>query len=106
MKEQFIPYELAVKLKEIGFEENTLAEYDLNKELFFYNEMDGNTKTSCKAPLWQQAFDWFEEKHKLYSIIENVILDFGITDCRNNDIQIIKSISHESECKSKIEVAC
>lgn len=71
MKEQFIPYELALKLKEIGYDENVLAEYDLNKEFFFYSEMDGNTKLSCKAPLWQQAFEWFMMKDYFVNIVRD-----------------------------------
>ena len=63
IEEQFVPYEIALKLKQLGFDENVLAEFDSNKELLFYNDMDGNTILHCKAPLWQQAFDWFRERY-------------------------------------------
>ena len=63
IEEQFVPYEIALKLKQLGFDENVLAEFDSNKELLFYNDMAGNTILQCKAPLWQQAFDWFRERY-------------------------------------------
>lgn len=66
MEEQFIPYEQALKLKELGFKEECFG---------FYNNADGNAwikhliDSSIKdiytgdiqAPLWQQAFDWFRK---------------------------------------------
>ena len=114
MEEQFIPYELALKLKELGFDEecfgwwswingNTASFYSYpmsNKKMDEYNMSPKN----CSAPLWQQAFDWFELKHKLYSVIENVLLSFGIVDCRNNNTLIIKPIDHDDTYKSREEV--
>lgn len=46
MEKQFIPYNLALKLKELGF-----------------NEPCFKSSPELKYPLWQQAFDWFREKH-------------------------------------------
>jgi len=75
MEKQFIPSELAEKLKELGFNEPCIAMYFCGKfaiklqgtnkefETVINSEM---TKTLCAAPLWQQAFDWFREKHKLH----------------------------------------
>ena len=66
MKKEFVPYELAVKLKELGFDEECLSYY-FNKQLSF------GSKTSygevVEAPLYQQAFRWFREKYELYSTI-------------------------------------
>ena len=63
MEKEFVPYELAVKLKELGFDEECLSYY-FNKQLSF------GSKTSygevVEAPLYQQAFRWFREKYKLH----------------------------------------
>ena len=63
MNKEFIPYELAVKLKALGFDEECLSYY-FNKQLSF------GSKTAygevVEAPLYQQAFRWFREKYKLH----------------------------------------
>jgi hypothetical protein len=51
MKNEFVPYNIARDLKKIGFDEDCLAYY-----------MKGSHNTSCKAPLYQQAFRWFREE--------------------------------------------
>ena len=38
MEKEFIPYEQALALKELGFEEECLDFYDDNKELFYNHE--------------------------------------------------------------------
>lgn len=68
MKNQFVPYELAVKLKELGFYETCFARHRKGKfefqtlgKPYDYNSnpiVDGD----ISAPLWQQAFDWFREE--------------------------------------------
>ena len=63
MEKEFVPYELAVKLKKLGFDEECLSYY-FNKQLSF------GSKTSygevVEAPLFQQAFRWFREKYNLH----------------------------------------
>ena len=76
MEAEFISYEQALALKELGFDEPCFWWYDFEKELrkdrigvnsinskYFLN---GN---SCSAPTYSQAFRWFREKYGLdYSI--------------------------------------
>ena len=64
MKEQFVTYEIALKLKELGFDEECLGAYipDENN----YLEIGGifkECKSLIKAPLWQQAIDWLNSKN-------------------------------------------
>ena len=67
MEKEFVPYELAVKLKALGFDEECLSYY-FNKQLSF------GSKTSygevVEAPLYQQAFRWFREKHQIVCVID------------------------------------
>ena len=63
MNKEFIPYEQALELKELGFDEPCLATY--HKELYtiipIYAEY--TSQDVIKAPLYQQAFRWFRDKH-------------------------------------------
>lgn len=71
MEKQFVPYELAVKLKEFGFDEPCFAKYvedekEIHGQFFpikslkiYYTKYN---RSCVKAPLWQQAFDWFTSK--------------------------------------------
>lgn len=79
IEKQFVPYTLALKLKELGFDEECLGRYGMNsKKLFldakltFKNSADLYSDIPndwCNdfvaAPLWQQAFEWMSEKHEL-----------------------------------------
>ena len=74
MKKEFVPYELAVKLKELGFDEPCFVYYNRSNENkpaypnhgVTQNSLCGNGTT---APLYQQAFRWFREKYKLHTEI-------------------------------------
>ena len=70
MSKEFIPYEEAVALKELGFEEPTMASYsDKDRNLedgeFFQSPCDIQYVNVAQAPLYQQAFRWFREKYKI-----------------------------------------
>lgn len=74
MENQFVPYELAVKLKELGFDEECLYVRQKDCPEFLYTPTDyedypESVYTEVLIPLWQQAFDWFREKHDLHSVI-------------------------------------
>jgi hypothetical protein len=81
MEKEFVPYELAVKLKTLGFDEPCLGRY-YNEEFEFdpsaWNSLDVEHITS--APLFQQAFRWFREKGYLisFSSHDTSIHDFYI----------------------------
>lgn len=68
MEKEFVPFELAKKLKDLGFETKCLGYYcDENnfrgRFVLAYNEKQ--IDSMVQAPLWQQAFDWFESKYGL-----------------------------------------
>lgn len=82
MKHLFVPYELALKLKEKGFDEKCIAFYNW-KQTFNYMTIGlSNTDAllalaegTITAPLYQQVIDWFWEKHKI-----SVSADFQMWD--------------------------
>jgi hypothetical protein len=81
MNKEFVPYEQALALKELGFDEPCFGYYhicntDELKEIYecdyFFHEKSGNFNSNClllKAPLYQQAFRWFREKYGLWQIV-------------------------------------
>jgi hypothetical protein len=65
MKKEFVTYELALKLKELGFDEPCLAYYE-GVELTHGMLNDIGKKRYLQTPLFQQAFRWFREKYELF----------------------------------------
>lgn len=93
MREQFVPYEIAIKLKEKGFIDECMANYEIsltaqeneedgfsgpfgwkkgevnfNKAYFVNNSLfdfSNENWLMCAAPLWQQVIDWFRTKHNI-----------------------------------------
>lgn len=67
MEREFVPYELAVKMKELGFEQPCLGIYNPSSSINFlsFGQYNCQYPVSTLAPLWQQAFDWFREKHNM-----------------------------------------
>jgi hypothetical protein len=65
----FIPYEQALELKELGFDEPCLGAY-YQKELRIVHLESKPTQLDyiILAPLYQQAFRWFRENYKLSGI--------------------------------------
>jgi hypothetical protein len=66
MNKEFVSYEQALALKELGFDEPCMASRDMN-----------NDEGLIQIPLYQQAFRWFREKYKLDSSIALVANGYG-----------------------------
>ena len=69
MDKEFIPYEQALALKELGFDEPCMYIFDKQRNNLmcpiyglFENE---EPNRFLNAPLYQQAFRWFREKYGL-----------------------------------------
>jgi hypothetical protein len=69
MENEFIPYEQALALKELGFDEKCLGYFTKNSlELREPYPLCGKTYS---AILYQQAFRWFREKYGLEGQIKS-----------------------------------
>jgi len=91
MEKEFIPYEQALALKELGFDDPCLAGYNFkdrrNGQFTFPSARNPNTTSEPRvyindkkiigAPLYQQAFRWFREKYGLYSCINIFTKELG-----------------------------
>ena len=72
MNKEFVPYEEALELKALGFDEYCMEAcyYEFkdrgNSYMLLHTPDSYDSKEGVKAPLYQQAFRWFREKHKLH----------------------------------------
>lgn len=128
MQELFVPYELAVKLKELGFDEYCLCKYNASGDLVTigcYSDshpihLAVNQSDICEAhvlaPLYQQVFDWLCKRINLsttswsleftesgWDIIHVDKATYEIIDIFRNEAALNKLIKIvENETKSKI----
>lgn len=97
MTEQFVPFEVAVKMKELGFDERCLTSYDsdgklrsiwnispdyVEDEKYLENTPDKlycrnstNVNNYTAAPLWSQLFDYINSgayTHFKGNLVENI----------------------------------
>ena len=104
MVEQFVTYEIALKLKELGFDEQCICRYNayevLKHTISGTNpDMDDYVSSNkyddrLLAPLYQQVIDWFRDVYKIHiSIIpfndeegEQILYEFVIHEFDWNDI--------------------
>jgi hypothetical protein len=72
MEKEFIPYEQALALKELGFNEECLAGYNKETNELYISYEDGeptfNQEYYVLAPIYQQAFRWFRDRKMLGEI--------------------------------------
>lgn len=93
MEKEFVPYEQALEMKEIGFKENCFGGYvELTKtihQLFLHDAIykmltNSNVITHkdliIYAPTFSQSFKFFRDKFKLYSCVNT------FTEELNDDI--------------------
>lgn len=68
IEKEFIPYQEALALKELGFDEPCLGNFadDENHTLF----TNGNRPGKTNAPTYSQAFRFFREKYGLIGWVE------------------------------------
>jgi len=75
MESEFVSYQQALELKELGFDEPCICGYNdyhlLRSKISSsfdgdFVKWDEKYDKDLKAPLYQQAFRWFREKHSIY----------------------------------------
>ena len=120
MKNDFIPYEQALALKELGFDEPCFGnyytldgkiwklvdngQYDLLDELY-----DIGSKFTISAPTFSQAFRWFREKYGFFHYVtthDSTDFEWYIYDKYQNDWEddIVQNTYEEAElaCLKKL----
>jgi hypothetical protein len=109
MEKEFVPYELALRMKRLGFKENCLGTYKKEKLIITrisISESNMLKLEDCPAPLFSQAFRWFREEYKLHN---------GIVPYYDYYYYLIKDFNNGEEYRSndltefiyeKAELAC
>jgi hypothetical protein len=69
MEKEFIPYELALELRQLGFDETCFGWFRNTEFTISFNDLirkeRGEEIKIIAAPTYSQAFRWFREKHQL-----------------------------------------
>jgi hypothetical protein len=123
MEKEFVPYELVVKLKALGFDEPCLAYYQKSAVIgddtilpiqirnkasnFNDNEYSKMGVPFCSAPTFSQAFRWFREKYALCIVIKPIDdkkLELGYNLTKNGLIMGAYTTYEEAElaCLNKL----
>ena len=69
MQKEFVAYEQALELKELGFDEPCFGWWFADEQMLIIEKSTKSTsKNIVQAPLYQQAFRWFREKGLYYDI--------------------------------------
>jgi hypothetical protein len=125
MENEFVSYEHAIELKELGFDEPCFGFYTNNGEIRRYTNFDGelndfqtlkNSRITmgdgwCTVPTYQQAFRWFREKYNLLGIVgycdDNSGKFMSVIDKINSDIDYDMNAKDtyeeaESDCINKL----
>jgi hypothetical protein len=104
MNNEFVPYDIALAMKEIGFDEPCAGTYHNRGNgvkftfgMLKYPKRNSQANTvsgtfigeqGCYAPIFSQAFRWFREEHGLHNV------PLGFTD---NKGQVIYHIGKPTE---------
>lgn len=74
MKEQFVPYDMSLELKEIGFDEDCLKLWEHTSIYTVLVDPSEFKKVVSerfvKAPLYQQVFKWFRNTYTMNSYVD------------------------------------
>lgn len=82
MQEHFIPYEQALHLKQLGFDEWCVAicnkdsfvskRYDGTHVFMYQNSTSHLAPDTATLPLWQQVWNWARTKHRMHVCISYI----------------------------------
>ena len=65
IESNFVPYQIALDMKSIGFDERCFGYYDNVFKIHLCSFETMSDRGFISAPLYQQAFRWFREKYNL-----------------------------------------
>ena len=125
MEKEFIPYELALRMKEIHFDEGCFGYYEtgdknlvinfnnfpLSKEqkkragLYLINNSNSSLpQWAVSASTWQQAFRWFRKEYNLSVSISLISQDYFYEIRRDGEQFIDKPDSYKTY--EELELVC
>jgi hypothetical protein len=113
MNKEFVPYEQALTLKELGFDEPCFKVYDTMGYIQDQQTMINLGLDWYSAPLYQQAFNWLRKKydidHIIYPHVEcfkrsylaNIYIGLEQKNMKNENMVSIRFYTYE-----EAELAC
>ena len=113
MNQEFIPYEQALALKELGFDEPCFGYYielrNPREGVLSINKCENNID-DVLAPTFSQAFRWFREKYEYNSFIrgrKSMGFDYTLSDVPTNlSKKDIFQSPHVYKTYEQAELAC
>jgi hypothetical protein len=114
MEKEFISYEQALILKELGFNEPCFGWWFVDEKMLFIEKSKKSTSDNIlQAPLKQQVFEWFRNVHNYHVSIRKRYFDNGAETEYNYFIYppgLIEHLEHnlldEYESWEEAESAC
>jgi hypothetical protein len=121
MEKEFVPYELALKLKQLEFDEPCFSIWKNDKLIsvgghwgmnithsMFGFEGDMFALDECRAPTFSQAFRWFRENYRLSVLIQDWLDDYSgeIVEWTIGEDRIIYEITNRTDTYEEAEQAC
>lgn len=121
MDKEFLPYELALKLKALGFKQRVFTYYEDSKPKLHtaIEGWDFNTSflTCVSRPTYSQVFKWFRDKHDLwfdktvnFNFEDNLIrgYHYNIYQAKDFKVDLNKSVKflYFGISEEKAELAC
>jgi hypothetical protein len=114
MEKEFIPYDQALALKELGFNEGCLTYYFIGGKMSnYFKKVHKNSgliqqkpyKFHCTVPTFSQSFKWFRKKHDIFSSIwyfeteRKFFIDWGFGIQK---FEVVYQENLELECLKKL----
>ena len=109
MNNEFIPFEQALALKELGFDEPCFKKYiagclwsnPTTPEV--YKNIHANS-SDCLTPLYQQAFRWFRDKYYICSWVYQVDKNrYFFSQLKNGRYLVTKSSEYNTYEEAELE---
>jgi hypothetical protein len=116
MNKDYVPYNVALALEELGFKKPCHAYFmkpikNSGPGKLHFGKL--NFKNRLSTPTFQEAFDWFEDEHNIYvqravSTSVNEILDFTyhLKSWRFPPVEIEFEEPYDSFDRYKARIAC
>lgn len=104
---EFVPYEEALALEELGFDEKNILAYHTIEDKRLVNGYSLSANGfELKAPTFSQAFRWFREKYNLHAVIMSKITPSNTTVYYIYKGKIKKDWNNCFESYEEAELAC
>jgi hypothetical protein len=122
LQKDFVPYESALRIKQLGYDEPCFAFYQIeyNEDIPVMVDDDNQYRISgfrtCKnseipahyttTPTWQSAFRWFREKYDLHHVIHHFTHKKGTDEEYLAEVGKADDIFSECRTYEEAELAC